>query len=376
MELARTAVSSGVRWFSIGSDAHSAAEPERQELELDRVVRVAADREPPDPAATAIRARSTRGPGAPASRRARPPSRAGRPRRRRGASRPRARAGARTSAPSGARARAPSGCAAPPGSARSRRPSRAASSGTPRARGRAPRAPRIHVARAIDEHVHLDRSQDAEAVAVLAASSAFSASIRPVLGRELLLVHAVRDLQALRVIGAAMNVRPRALAASPSPQRQRAVAVGAVHLEVAVRRGLPIRVGIERTAHLRIREEPATLRLGLERLGRVVEPCRGSGRHPGSDASELRERPADPARSAASSGQNLAERDARSNARRRCPDSSCPARHKSSPIAPFESTAIRDPGRTARREGAADARAGSASGEVPRCRAGSGRWRA
>ena len=75
----------------------------------------------------------------------------------------------------------------------------------------------IHVARAIHEHVHLDRSQDAEWIAaVFRARSVAGRPTSSLWARELGLVHAMGDPQALRVVGA-RDERPPECSPRPSP---------------------------------------------------------------------------------------------------------------------------------------------------------------
>ena len=97
----------------------------------------------------------------------------------------------------------------------------------------------LHVGRAVDEDVHLDRPEDTEPAA-LGRELLVQLVDPPHVPGEALLVHAVRDRQALRVIRARDEGPPEvARQARHLLDRQRPVARRAVDLEIGVGRPLP-----------------------------------------------------------------------------------------------------------------------------------------
>ena len=148
----------------------------------------------------------------------------------------------------------------------------------------------VHVARAVDEHVHLDRAQHAEGDAVVGVSRVDGLDPSSLV-RQALRVLTVRDLQALGVVGRGHEgptFRPGGL--GHLLEGQRSVAVGAVDLEITVRRGLPRRIGVQHRADLRVGEVPGPARFGLGDGRRIVEPAMELRGHPRPDGREFGER--------------------------------------------------------------------------------------
>ena len=151
-----------------------------------------------------------------------------------------------------------------------------------------------HVGRAVFEDVHLDRPEHAERFSRFGVGRV--QGIDPsALVCEPLAVLTVRDREALRVIGG----RDKGPPLEPGGlrylrERQPAVAVGAVHLEIAVRGRLPRRIHAQDAEDLRVGEVPDPRLIGFGRGRRFVDPPVQLGPDPRTDPGELGERPALP----------------------------------------------------------------------------------
>jgi hypothetical protein len=151
---------------------------------------------------------------------------------------------------------------------------------------------RLHVGRSVREDIHLDRAEDAERVA-RRAQLCVQLVDPDALPREPLLVHAVRDLEALRVIGDRHEgTTESASLRDHLREREPAVAVRRMHLEVRVRGSFPVRFGVEHPTDLGEGEEPTAGLVWFGDPGRCVDPGVDPRGDPGADRAELGERAA------------------------------------------------------------------------------------
>lgn len=148
----------------------------------------------------------------------------------------------------------------------------------------------VHVERAVGKQVDLHRSQDAEGVADALEVRVEGVDGPPLLG-ELLRRHPVRDPQRLGVIRD-RNERPpeRSRGVDHLVEREAAVAVRRMHLEVGAWRRLPQRIRIECLPDLCIRQEPSPSFIGLGNGRLVFQPAGDPCGDPWPDGAQVGQR--------------------------------------------------------------------------------------